>query len=213
MHDVALVLRFDKKEITPQDAAQRTLKNVALLTEIFEGLSAKEARVKYGCAKTLLLVALKDPAVLYPYIDFFARLLEHDNKILKWTAIDVIGCLAKIDKGRNIDRLTQKLYELLACGNLITANHAIGALAKVAKAKTDLQAKITTELLAVEGYEYETGECHNIALGKVIIALDSYINDANNRVEVSEFVKRQTTNTRNATRKKAEEFLKKRKLL
>ena len=213
MQDVALTLRFAKKEITPQDAAQRTLKNVALLTEIFEGLSAKEARVKYGCAKTLLIIASKDPAVLYPYIDFFAQLLEHDNRILKWTAIDIIGCLAQIDKGQDIDRLTQKLYELLACGNLITANHAISALAKVATAKTYLQAKITTELLAVEGYVYETGECHKIALGKVIIALDSYTNDVSNRIEISEFVKRQTTNTRNATRKKAEEFLKKRKLL
>lgn len=207
-----LILMFAKKEITPQEAAQSALKNVSLLPDIIDGLSSKEARVKYGCAKTLLLVSIKEPAMLNPYIDFFEQLLGHDNNILRWTAIDIIGCLAIIDIERDIDRFMQKLYGFLACGNMITANHVIGALAKIATIRADLQAKITEELLKVEGYKYQSGECHNIALGQVIIALDSYINDIRNGGEIYEFVRRQTKNTRNATRKKAAAFLKKRNL-
>jgi hypothetical protein len=207
-----LPLMFAKKSITPQDAAQSILKNVLLLPDIIDGLSAKEARVKYSCSKTLLLISLKDPAMLYPHIDLFEQLLENNNNILKWTAIDIIGCLAIIDMEQDIDRLMQKLYGLLACGNMITANHAIGALAGIASVRDDLQAKITEELLKVEGYKYQSGECQNIALGKVIIALDLFADDVSDRSEIHRFVKRQTKNTRNATRKKAEQFLKKRNI-
>jgi hypothetical protein len=207
-----LTLMFAKKMITPQDAAQSTLKNISLLPDIIDGLSAKEARVKYSCAKTLLIISLKDPAVLYPYFDFFELLLENNNNILKWTAIDIIGCLAIIDMEQDINRLMQKLYGFLAYGNMITANHAISGLAKIAGVRDDLQAKITEELLKVEGYKYQSGECQNIALGKVIMALDLYANDVSDRSEIYRFVKRQTKNTRNATRKKAEEFLKKRNI-
>jgi hypothetical protein len=207
-----LTLMFAKKAITPQDAAQSTLKNVSLLPDIIEGLSAKEARVKYSCAKTLLLISLKDPAVIFPYSDFFERLLENNNNILNWTAIDIIGCLAIIDMEQDINRLMQKLNGFLACGNMITANHAIIALSKIANVRDDLQAKITEELLKVEGYKYQSGECQNIALGKVIIALDLFADDVSDRGEIYKFVKRQTKNTRNATGEKAEEFLKKRNL-
>ena len=172
-------------------------------------LSSTDPKIKYGCAKNLLAIAHESPAELYPNIDYFVNLLDSENKILKWTAIDVIGHLSKVDKERKIDKLTNRLFKLLSAGNLITANHAIAALTDIALAKPEYQKEITDQLLKVENYNYDTDECRNIALGKVILAISSYSNQLKNRKAVIEFAKRQTKNTRSATKKKAEQFLKK----
>jgi len=63
--------------------------------------------------------------------------------------------------------------------------------------------------LKIEHYNYETDECRNIALGKVILAIGSYFDRLKDKKIVIEFVEQQTKNTRNATKKKAEKFLRK----
>jgi hypothetical protein len=175
-------------------------------------LSSKEPKVKYGCTKKLLAVAKENPAELYPQLDFWLELLDSKNNIIRWTAIDIVGNLARVDRARKIDVLMGKLLSLLNTGNMITANHAILALANIALAKPELQPKITDELLKVEGYNYDTDECRNIAMGTVIQALDSYFGQLKDKEAAIEFVRRQTKNSRHATKKKAEKFLAKYKI-
>ncbi len=178
----------------------------------FTDLFSEDPKIKYGCAKTLLAVAKEKPAEIYPNLDFFVRLLDNKNKIIKWTAIDIIGAIAKVDNTKIIDKLMGKLFELLNVGNMITAHHAITALTDIALAKPEYQAEITDELLRVEHYNYDTDECRNITIGKVILAISTYFDGLDNQEAVVEFVRRQTKNTRNATSKKAERFLRKYKL-
>jgi len=175
------------------------------LTHLF----SKDPRVKYGCSKLLLGIAREEPAEIYPNLDFFVKLLDSENKILKWTAIDVIGALAKVDNAKAIDKLIGRLFGLLNDGNMITAQHAITALTDIALAKPEYQAEITDEFLKVEQYNYDTDECRNISIGKVILAIGTYYNNLEDKEATIKFVKRQTKNTRNATRKKAEQFLEK----
>jgi hypothetical protein len=175
----------------------------------FDDLASENPKIKYSCTKNLLTVVRDDPAELYPHLDFFVKLLDSENKILKWTAIDIIGHLAKVDKTKSIDKLIGELSGLLSAGNLITANHAIAALTDIALVKPEHQKKITDELLKVDHYSYDTDECRNIAVGKVILAISTYFNHLEDKEATIEFVSRQTKSTRNATRKKAEQFLKK----
>jgi hypothetical protein len=172
-------------------------------------LSSKNTKIKYSCAKNLLAAVRKNPAKIYPHLDFFAELLNSENKILKWTAIDVIGALAKVDGAKAVDKLKDRLIGLLNTGNMITAHHAITALTDIALAKPEHQAGITNELLRIEHYNYDTDECRNITIGKVILAISTYFNNLEGKETTIEFVRRQTKNTRNATKKKAEQFLKK----
>lgn len=174
----------------------------------FNDLLSEDSKVKYKCAKNLLAIAKNRPDELYPHVEYFIKLLDSENKILKWTAIDIIGALSNVDKDKKTDKLTVKLIRLLNTGNMITANHAIAALANVASAKPEYQRKITNELLKVEHYTYDTDECRNIAVGKVIMAIGSYFNQLKNKKAVIGFVERQTRNKRNATKKKSEQFLK-----
>jgi hypothetical protein len=178
----------------------------------FTDLSSKDPKVRYGCAKNLLAVAKENPAELYPNLNLFVELLDSENKIIRWTAIDIIGHLARVDRAKKIDALIGKLVALLNTGNMITANHAIMALANIVMARPEHQPKITDELLKVESYNYGTDECRNIAMGTVIRALDSYFNGLEDKETAIEFVRRQTQNSRHATKKKAEKFLAKYKV-
>ena len=136
-------------------------------------ISSRDPKIKYGCAKNLLAVAKENPAEIYPELDFFVELLDSENNIIKWTAIDIIGRLARVDEAKKIDTLLERLFGLLNTGKMITANHAIMALADIALARPEHQQKITDELLKVECYNYDTDECRNIAIGAVIQAIDS----------------------------------------
>jgi hypothetical protein len=115
------------------------------------------------------------------------------------------------DRYYRIPDKSRRLYGFLNAGKLITAGHAVSSLAAIARARPGFRTRITDELMKVECYEYDTAECRNIAIGHVILALGSFYDDLSVKEKhaAREFVKRQTANSRHATGKKAEEFLKK----
>ncbi len=175
-------------------------------------LLSDDPKIKYPCSKNITVLARRNPAALYPELEFFVKLLNHDNRILRWTAMDVIGALARVDSAGAVDKLIGRFTGLLNTGNMITAHHAITALTDILLAKPEYQAEITGELLKVEHYDYETVECRNISIGKVILAIGMYFHRLEDKRAIIEFVRRQTRNTRNATRKKSELFLLKNKI-
>jgi hypothetical protein len=172
-------------------------------------LSSKDPKVKYAAAKRLAVLAELNPGKLYPRRDFFIGMLDHENQILKWTAIDIVGRLAESGKMKNIERILKRLFAFLNAGKLITAGHAVQALAGIAAARPKTQGRITRELLKVERFQYDTAECRNIAIGIVIEAIGPLFAELKDKKPVIGFVKRQLKNRRPATRKKAERFLKK----
>lgn len=170
--------------------------------------SVQNPKVKHGLVRDLLAAASIRPEAVYPYFDRFVELLKSQNKILKCTAIDVIGLLSKVDKENKVDAMVGKLTTLVKEGKLITANHAISALSAIASAKPRFKQKVAGAFLKAEQYNYETTECKNIVLGKVIEAIRPIAADVTSKNEIMGFVKRQTRNARNSTRKKAQQFLK-----
>ena len=172
-------------------------------------LSSPVAGTKYAAAKQILAISTTNPESLYRHIDFFIELMATSNQILRWTAIQVLGRLAAFDTESKIERLLPSFFSALDGGSMITANNAIMALSDIATAKPDLEPQITDKLLQVERYTYDSVECSNIAIGKVVLGLGQYFPEAKHKDLVLDFVKRQIANTRPATRKKAEAFLKK----
>jgi hypothetical protein len=92
---------------------------------------------------------------------------------------------------------------------MITAANVIKGAAGTAVAKPHLAGRIAKALLGVEKAKYQTAECRNIALGHAIEAFDLFFDRIEDRKPVLELVRRQRKNRRNATRLKAERFLKK----
>jgi len=200
---------FGKKDAEAEDMAEKVVENQDMLPELFAGLSSKDPRIKFGSAKVLRIISERNPAMLYSRMDFFVNLLDSENNILKWNAMDVIANLITVDSHNEFNRLFKKFYGYLHEGSLITAGHVVDNSGKIALSKPELQAEITKELLKVEKIPLPTEECRNILIGKAINAFQVYYDKITPKDEVVSFVKRQLNNSRNATKAKAEKFLKK----
>ena len=193
----------------PEDLARAAIRDSNLLLEVFKGISSSIPKVKFKSAKILTLISERNPQKLYPRIDFFIDLLDSGNQILKWNAIDVIANLASVDVNKRFEKIFDKFYGLLKEGSLITAGHVIGSSAKIVNAKPNLESRITNELLKVEKIQLPTEECRNILFGHAILSFDQYFDKIQNKNEVIGFAKKQLNNSRNATKAKADKFLKK----
>jgi hypothetical protein len=204
--------QLGKKETKAEDIAGTVTENPSLLSEVLDGTSSTNPTIKFKAAKTLAIISRKSPRTLYPKMDFFINLLDSTNNILKWTAIDAVANLTTVDSENKFDAIFRKYYGFLADESMITVGHVIDNSGTIAKAKPHLTDKITGELLKTETIPvgpHLTTECKNILFGKAILAFGAYFDQIEKKDDVITFVKKQLHNTRNATKAKAEKFLKK----
>lgn len=193
----------------PEDVAKEAVRDSKLMHEIFDGISSSNPKLKFMSAKILSLISKNDPRKLYPRIDFFIDLLDSENSILKWNAIDIIGNLVSVDVDSKFEKVFKRFCGLLQEGSLITAGHVVGNLGKIVNAKPEFENRITDELLGIHRIKLPTEECRNILIGHTILAFDKYFDKIQDKDRVIAFVERQLENSRNATKLKAEKFLKK----
>ena len=205
-----LLEQLRDKKTTAEKVAADLVENPGLAPQIMDGLSSPVAGVKFGCAKILRITSITIPQKLYPYFDEFADLLKSPNNIIKWNAIDIIAGLTKADQHNKFEKLFRFYYDLLKDESMVTAAHVIENSPMIAAAKPHLLQKISKELLKIEHIQ-RNSECRNILMGKAILAYDHMFDLIDDREDVLSFVKRQTANRRNATKKKAERFLEKHK--
>ncbi|HWI59065.1 MAG TPA: hypothetical protein VNZ22_17700 [Bacillota bacterium] len=196
------------KAATLETLAQRVVSQPELLQEVFEGLGAPKARIKYGCLKLLRILSETKPALLYPEIGKLFDLLESENNILKWGAIIIVGNLAAVDSESRIDGVLERYLQPISGPVLITAANVIGGAGRIAQAKPYLADQIARALLQVEAASYQTAECRNVALGHAVGSLDLIFEHLKQPQPVVEFVKRQLNNDRDAVKRKATRFLK-----
>jgi len=148
-------------------------------------------------------------------MDFFIDLLDTENNIIKWNAMDVIANLTRVDTKKKFDDIFTRYYDFINADTMITIAHVVDNSGKIALAKPCLINQITNELLKLEKISTKpriTQECKNILFGKAIIAFDKYFDQIEKPKEVISFIKRQLKNTRAATKIKAEKFIKKREI-
>lgn len=188
------------------DVRKKRIMKPRITVHELSDLLSEDPKTMYKRAKWIRAIAEKNPQQLYPHRRFFVKLLRSENNILKWTAIDIVGYLSSADKKSRIDITLNNLVSFLHGGKLIAANHAIRSLARVAQARPETQERVIAELLSVEQSTYESEECRNIALGKVIEALGQFCSGSKQNDRVVNFVKRQTANSRPATRKRAQKL-------
>jgi len=209
MLEAKLLQQMAQKEADAEEIADKIIKKPELLSEIFQGLSADEARIKYGCAKVLRIISEKEPEVLYPEFHFLAGLLNSDRTFLRWDAIQIIANLAAVDSENRVESIFDQYFAPIPGPVMITGANVIRGAAKIALAKPQLTERIVTELLKVEKARYQTTECRNIALGHVIKSFDQFFGQIKDKEPVIELVKKQLKNKRNSTREKAELFIRK----
>ncbi|UCE20445.1 MAG: hypothetical protein JSV84_08955 [Gemmatimonadota bacterium] len=189
------------------DVAQLAIKNIAVLKKVFEGAGSPSKRIKNAAGKTLQIISEIAPQKLYLRFNYIVNLIEGEDTILKWIAIDMVGNLSGVDRENKINKkFLTKLYDLLSDESMITAGHSIETLGKIARNKARYRKEITTELLKVEKIE-RNEECRNIHIGQTIQAFSEYVEFLKDKKPILAFAKRAVKNSRNATKRKAERFL------
>ena len=193
--------------LNPARLARQAVKEPRLIAAIIDGLGADKPRIKYGCSKALRLMSELRPDLLYPQFDFFVRLLDHGNKIMQWEGVIVLSHLVRADVDDKFPAIFAKYFSPIRGPVMITAANVIQGGARIAEARPAMADRIGDEILKVSTARYQTSECRNVAIGHAIVALGALLPLLHRPAAAVRFVRRQLRNSRPATRKKAERFL------
>ena len=211
--DTQLLPALANGQARPESIAKLVADRPALLADVFAGLGERQTRVKFGCAKVLLLVSERNPGLLQPHWKPLLALLDSENKILQWSALLTLGNLAATTPRPRVKRLLPRVLAPIRGPVMITAANAMRSAVQVALAHPPLADTVAQAILEVERATYQTEECRNVAIGHAITLLDRLLPLLKDRPAVVAMVQRQAANSRNATRKKAAVFLKKHRAL
>ncbi len=195
-------------KVRPEIIATRVVEKPGLLTELFPGLDQPQARVKFGCAKILLLVSETRPKLLLPYWEELNPLLKAENKILQWSAILTLGNLGSVASPDQVKGLLPRLCRFLPGPRMITAANTMRSLEKIAKAHPELTDSIVQRVFEVERGNYQTPECRNVAIGHALQFLKTALPNLTDKGSAIAFATRQIKNSRPSTRNKAQALLK-----
>jgi len=209
-HD--LLGKLVDKSITKEELFKKIKQNFDLLPEIIDGVSSGKAAIRYGCGKVLMDLSEEYPDKLYPYMDFFIKLLSSKYRILTWQTMFIIANLTKVDKNKKFDSIFDKYYSFLNDEYMVTVANVVGHSGRIALAKPHLIPKITKELLKVENIKttpHLTDECKKVIVEKAIQSIDMFFPQIANKDEVISFVKKHAASSRKTLKTKSEEFLNK----
>ena len=209
MKESSSLQQLAKKETTAEAITDNVIQNPDLLPEIFQGLNAEKANVKYGCLKVLRLISEQQPAMLYPHFNFFVNLLDSEVTFFKCGTILIIANLTSVDLNDKFEKIIDKYFAPITGHVMIPAANIIASAAKIALAKPELTDRITREILKVEQAVYQTDECRNVAIGHAIKSFHQFFDRVKEQEPVIEFIKRQLDNSRCGTGKSAEKFFRK----
>jgi hypothetical protein len=195
------------ESVQPEAIARQALEDDGFLSELLEAATARDDAVRSKSFKALLMLSEEHPERLYPKWDHFVDLLGRDNNYLKYQAIYIIANLTRIDTENQFEATFAAYYDLLDGRSVMTAAHAAGNSGKIARAKPQLQARITEELFGIDDTHHPPGR-KDLIKGYAIEAFAEYFEEAANKDRILEYVKKQLRSESPRTAKAAKRFLK-----
>jgi hypothetical protein len=119
-------------------------KDGAAVRELADLLTTKDKALKSDAIKVLYEVGERDPALIAPFIASFKNLLtSHDNRMV-WGAMCAIDAITDV-KPEAVYMMLPQIMQAVDKGSVITRDHAVKALAKLAA--QERFARSTTPLL------------------------------------------------------------------
>jgi hypothetical protein len=204
------VPNWAEKKVTVESLAEKARSERKFLKELLASTGSEIAQVKYKSAKVLRYLSEKDPEVLYSYWDHFERRLSSDNTFLRSDAMFVVVNLTAVDGKGRFEKIFNLCYKQLDDPSMIPAANLAGMSGKIALTKPNLQTKIVNRLVKIDSTSH-SNECKSIIKGKAIESFSKFYGNASsaNQRKILDFVKKETENSRSATKKKADKFLRK----
>ncbi len=132
---LASAVRVRNTEPTKDLAQQIVAKNdKSAIKELVANLSNKNKNLQSDCIKTLYEVGERKPDLIAEYDKEFLELLTHKNNRLVWGAMTALDCIASINP-KGIYKNLSLILKISDTGSVITKDHSIGILTKVAAVK------------------------------------------------------------------------------
>ncbi|MBL8879471.1 MAG: hypothetical protein JNG88_10160 [Phycisphaerales bacterium] len=109
-------------------ASSKDKKSIA---EVAAGLDVARRDIRNDCIKVLYELGAADPALIRPFAATFARLLAHKDNRMVWGAMTALDAIAAAYPGDIVEHLPA-VNAAAKTGSVITRDHAIGILVKLA---------------------------------------------------------------------------------
>jgi len=122
--------------------------------------------------------------------------------------ISLIANLTRIDTDNKFEGIFDEYYSLLDDKSMIPAAWVADYSGKIARAKPELQTRITDKLLSIDETHHHP-ERRDLIKAGAIESFDEYYEEAVDKKKILEFVKKQLECKSPKTRKIAKEFLEK----
>lgn len=122
-----------RDEIPNQELARSIVvaKDTKAITELVENLGNKSKDIQSDCIKVLYEIGAQAPMLIAPCTEAFARLIESKNNRLVWGAMTALDAIAATDP-HGIYRFLPRILSVADNGSVITRDHAVGILIKLA---------------------------------------------------------------------------------
>jgi len=115
--------------------ADRVIMRPELIVELTGALEAKKGATKDGDEQVLPLARERWPEWMYPYFDVFARLLDSDNSLLKWSDIMIVASLTAVDVEGRFAAIFDKYPAPIEGPTTVAAANIIGGSARIVGAE------------------------------------------------------------------------------
>jgi hypothetical protein len=197
----------DREQPRLQEATQMALSDRGAMSQILAGIVAKDEVYRYNCFQLLYRLSEEQPEALYAEWDYIAGLLDSNNSYHRSIAGQLLANLTRADTEGRFETIFDRTFALLDDDKIVPARQFAQHVGRIARAKPDLQARITERLLAVDG-THHTESRKDLLKGDVIAALDEFFSESPEQARILDFARRQLACSSPRTRKAAQAFLK-----
>ena len=177
------------------------------LSDALDGILSKNDEIRSKSFEFLYQISQNRPEILYSKWDYFANLLNSSNHYQRYISIRLLANLTFIDAENKFETIFNRYFSNIDGTKTMVAGQAALNSGLIAKAKPNLQTKITNRLLTIE--KSHKGKQIDLIKAYVIEAFDKYFEESLDKKDILDFVSAQLDSKSPKTRKIAKEFLKK----
>jgi hypothetical protein len=203
-------LLADKQQPHLEEATQLALSDRQALDQILAGIVAKDDVYRFNCFQVLYRLSEEQPETLSPHWDYIAGLLDSDNSYHRSIAGQLLANLSQADTEGRFEVIFDRIFALLDDAKIVPARQFAQHVGRIARARPELQARITERLLTVDE-THHTESRKDLLKGDVIVAFDEYFVDSPDQERILAFVEQQLACSSPTTRNAAQAFLQRHK--
>jgi len=197
------------KDANIQGVAKQGLEDERGLSGVLQGVLSPKDTIRFNSFKVPMLLSEEHAELLYhDKWDFFADLIGSDNTYHKYIAIYILANLTSVDTENRFENIFDDYYGLLEDKRAIPPSHLPRNSGKIARAKPQLQTRITDRLLTIDETHHRLDRKEMIT-SYAIEGFDECFEEAEDKERVAEFVRQQLNSESPKTRKAAKRFLQK----